>query len=130
MAQIRVTAPNKETALIMADKITRFQPKQTRDIPASFRRAALAEGCDVEDIEPGSEEDPDAGTGNSSTEFNPSESEAKIKQIADEMSNMQAAGDVALLTGSGQPRVRILEERLGFETSAEEREAAEALLKE
>lgn len=53
--------------------------------------------------------------------------DAAVEAIADMMEAIMAEGDPELLTAAGMPRVNILEERLGFDTTKTQRDEAWAI---
>ena len=113
---ITVTAPNKLTVIKQGVNLVRLKAKETRQIPASMLEAALAEGCDT-DAKASADVKEKAAETVVKTEERQAAILAGIKSLMDK-------GDTALLTQSGEPRARELEQAVGFDTDADERNIA------
>lgn len=109
MSQIKVTAPNKAVVLQAGVGLVRLAAKEERALPVIFAEAALAEGCEVDGEVPDTVKAPATD---------------RLKQIAEAMQTIMDADDKSLLTASGEPRAKEVENLVGFDTDADERDAA------
>lgn len=112
MPQVKVTAPYQDVRLIVVDKISTVAAETSRILPGYFASEAQRQGCKVEDVD--------------GTVLEPvkQETPGRIDAIVNVIKEIMDAGDPALLTNEGYPRVTEVESRLGYDVTAEERTEA------